>query len=749
MTPVLPESVRVFGVRHHSPRSAAVLSTVLDEHRPDLILVEGPPETMDVLDALTDPETEPPVAILGYRTDGVPCSSLWPFASYSPEYVAVKWARNAGVPVGFIDLPVGVALAETDEGVSEGGVGDVNRAAADARGFRSFEELWESSFEVPNHDPASFSPLMAAYAELVCAASSRPIHRARDAWMAARIRERATERTLVVVGAAHAAAFAAGDVDDAMLAILPAPVPSATTLIPFSFPRLSEQLGYGAGNRAPQYYQRAHEAGCDFRRATLEVLVDFTDHLRLRGFAVSLADTIEAYRLANTLSDIRGKSGPGLDELREAAIATMCRGDAGHVDKILWPTVIGRRIGKVSRRIGKNSLQDEFWQELEHRRLPRADEAERFNLQLNNEMQVGTSVFLHRLRVCGIPYAAFQGTRTVSGFRDKDEAAGGIDALTRVRETWSAQWTPATEIALVEAIVFGDTIEQVATRKLEERLADAVTTGEAADVLLEATVAACPGTVATALVACDRLASVDEDLPSLARACRALSGLSSYGSSRARSDEALVELCSKTFARAVLRVGHASRGDDDAIRPVLAALRSLHDVAVSQPKVDGQAWFSAALGLVEDYGAHPAACGMCCGLLFVAQVIDDDGVGRIVQQRLSDPDDPGKVARFLEGFLEVDARVITRSDPVVQAIDTFLLALDPEVFRDALPVLRRAFGQLGPTERRYLHETLMRVRKIGAAGAEVKAVLDAADKARLAELDTELSSVMDDLEDLF
>jgi predicted ATPase len=93
--------------------------------------------------------------------------------------------------------------------------------------------------------------------------------------------------------------------------------------------------------------------------------------------------------------------------------------------------------------------------------------------------------------------------------------------------------------------------------------------------------------------------------------------------------------------------------------------------------------------------------------------------------------------------------VITRSDPVVQAIDAFLLALDPEVFRDALPVLRRAFGQLGATERRYLHETLMRVRKIGAARAAARAVLDAVDKSRVADLDQELSSVMDDLEDLF
>ena len=99
----------------------------------------------------------------------------------------------------------------------------------------------------------------------------------------------------------------------------------------------------------------AHDAGCDFKRATLEVLVEFTEHLRLRGFMASLADTIEAYRLALTLADIRGKAEPGLDELREATIATLCRGDATHVDGFLWPSVIGRHIGRVADRIARTT----------------------------------------------------------------------------------------------------------------------------------------------------------------------------------------------------------------------------------------------------------------------------------------------------------------------------------------------------------------------------------------------------------
>src|SRR6185437_4376482 len=55
-------------------------------------------------------------AILGYRTDGPPASSLWPFAAYSPEYVAAKWGVERGATVAFIDVPISRTLASEADG---------------------------------------------------------------------------------------------------------------------------------------------------------------------------------------------------------------------------------------------------------------------------------------------------------------------------------------------------------------------------------------------------------------------------------------------------------------------------------------------------------------------------------------------------------------------------------------------------------------------------------------------------------
>ncbi|HZA52009.1 MAG TPA: DUF5682 family protein, partial [Myxococcaceae bacterium] len=629
-------------------------------------------------------------------------------------------------------------------------------------GFRSFEEFWEAQFEAPEYAPADFRPALLAWAELVRHDGRDDFNRVRDAFMAKRILElvekgTTPEKIAVVVGAAHAAAFVERDVELTLLEKLPQAVPSAVTVIPFSFPRLSEQLGYGAGNRAPQYYQRAHDAGVDFHRATLEVLLDFATHLRLRGFIASLADVLEAYRLAVSLAAIREKSAPGLDEVREATIATLCRGDASHVDGFLWRSVIGHKVGRVAGRIGRNSLQEEFWREVRERRLPQSDAPEQFTLRLNNEVEVGTSIFLHRLRMSTIPYASVQtSTPHKRGLvQPTHPAAGGYAALARVKEVWTAQWTPSTDIALVERIVLGDTLEQVTTRALQESLEKAKTTADAAAVLLESVVTASPLTIAAALHACDTHAATDVDLPSLASAASALSMLVSYGSSRSKADVAIGDqsaaieaLLRRTFSRALLRADDAARCPPEAVPPIIDALRTLHEVALAQPLVDTEGWYDRARALSATQAVNAAISGLCTGLLFLSQRMTEAHVADEVGRRVSPAVKPGDTASFIEGFFAVNALVLVKNKDVVRALDGFLCAMGAETYRQTLPVLRRAFGALGASERRYLLENIVALRQLKEEGRAVKALMEERDKEKLKEMSAEIGKALDDLDDL-
>ena len=763
--------VVIYPVRHHSPRVSATLAALLDRHRPELVLVEGPRDATRLVPYLFDADTEPPVAILGYRTDGPTHSVLYPLATYSPEYVALAWAQRHGARAELIDITTGESLAVRDpddepEEPEEPDEPDEAEAEAESEdeiavrhGFRSFEEMWEAWFEAPAHGADEFAAALTAWGDFVRHRDRIDYHRARDARMARHIQDAIAAGTapgsiVVVVGAAHAAALASGDVDPALEEkLFSRSVPTEITLIPYSFTRLAGQTGYGAGNRAPRYYQKAHDAGCDYTRATLEVLIEFTEHLRVRGFAASLADTIEAYRLAVTLAGMRGKHAPGLDEIREATIATMCRGEAKHVDQFLWPAVIGKTVGKVGARIGKNSLQTEFWHEVESRRLPRTDEPEDFTLKLNDVHQAEASSFLHRLRVADVPYAAYRGSQAVRGIGDAGEdEAGGVGALSRVREHWTGQWTPSTDVALVERIVYGDTLEQVAERVLGEAIEKADGAAAAAHVLMEAVVASTPAVVPRALHATERLAAFDEDVRSLAGATRSLSGLVSFGTTRAQvagSEQVILALAEKTFTRAVLRVEAASSGaDDEAIAPARDAIRILHEIAVSQGRFDTSLWFTTATDLMTSDRIHGACAGMMAGLMYMAERLDDAGLGTLVGLRLSTTIAAETGAQFLEGFLSVNALVLVKNRAIVQTLDAFLQAIPPDRFRDVLPVLRRALSGLGPTERRYLLENLLAVRQIGAHAGTAQQVLASRDVDKLKAMSDDIAKAMDDLDDL-
>src|SRR4051812_10180290 len=62
----MPE--QFYGIRHHGPGSARAVLAALAEQRPDVLLVEGPPEADDLVRWLADDRLGPPGPLLRYAT---------------------------------------------------------------------------------------------------------------------------------------------------------------------------------------------------------------------------------------------------------------------------------------------------------------------------------------------------------------------------------------------------------------------------------------------------------------------------------------------------------------------------------------------------------------------------------------------------------------------------------------------------------------------------------------------------------
>jgi Family of unknown function (DUF5682) len=396
-------------------------------------------------------------------------------------------------------------------------------------------------------------------------------------------------------------------------------------------------------------------------------------------------------------------------------------------------------------------LQREFAEGLQSFGFPKRDEMETVTLRLADATQAAASLFLHRLRVADVPYAGYAGSQSViSKAKQADDEAGGYAALTRVREHWQVQWTPATEVALAERVIYGENFAEVCERKLNESIQSTKRAIDATRLLVDAVLTEAMKATARALDAAERLSSTDGDVDSLSQAARTLAGLKSFGSSRPQLTQiagTVDRLLVGTFTRATLRLPHSLLGDQEATAPACRAMKVLQELALTQPGLDRVAWFEALRGITGDETVEPTAAGTAAALLYLARESNDEQLRALLDRRLADTITPARSADFLAGFFSVNALVLLKNRDIVAALSALLTGLGGDVFRDALPALRRAFAVLGASERRFLLEHLVALHG-GTAKAESTQVLTAPDKEALKDLGDSLGKALDDLDDL-
>jgi hypothetical protein len=415
--------IHTFGIRHLSPMGAWQLREFLDRTRPDLVLVEGLDDATGLLPDVTRKEAEPPLAILAY-TDSQPVRTLvYPFARYSPEYQAIRWAHTHDVPVEFFDLPSDVFLGLQDREVERwekarheareaspsreeppppAGVPEPRprlfQQIADLAGERDYDTYWERHFE-HNPEPGSYHGATMELGRVVRELEEdEPLWRAenlvREAYMRRRVEAAIAsghrpDRIVAVVGAYHGPALS-GEfpaMTDRELAALPRRA-SKLTVMPYSYFRLSSQSGYGAGNHAPAYFEllwqalNEHSVG-DLSRRYLALVAR---HLRDAGTHRSTAEVIDAVRLAETLSALKDGLAPTLADLRDSAVALLGQGEPITVREALALVDVGTAIGRLPKGVSQTSIQADFDRELERLKLEKYRTAVQQELELERVM---------------------------------------------------------------------------------------------------------------------------------------------------------------------------------------------------------------------------------------------------------------------------------------------------------------------------------------------------------------------------
>jgi hypothetical protein len=690
----------LFGIRHHGPGCARSLLRALDVLKPDCVLIEGPPEAEGLVAAVLHEGMRPPVALLSYCPDEPGRAVYHPFAEFSPEWQALRWAAAANVPARFIDLPVAQSLMRDREEPTTGLRNDPLTQLATAAGYADGEAWWNDQVEERGDGEQLFAAIAEAMTALRADAGE---HDAHDLLREAQMRQclRAAkkdgfERIAVVCGAWHLPALQADVTAKADATLLKdaqagqKKLKIACTWVPWTYRHLTRASGYGAGIASPGWYEHLWASTAGDRPRAIGWLARVAALMRQRDLDCSSAHLIEAARLADTLAALRGRPAPGLEELHEATRTVLTLGDEAVLRFLADALVVGDRFGQVPADVPTVPLQRDLEQTQKSLRLKAEALQKTLDLDLRQPNDLARSHLLHRLTLLDLPWGAI--------------AKLGRSARGSFHEVWALQWQPEFALRLIEASRFGQTVAQAATNRAVERSAEIEGLAGLAELVDRVLLADLEGAVAPTTRALEDRAALTGDAAQLLAALPALANVFRYGNVR-QTDAAMVgHLLDGLIVRAAIALPLACTALDAAAADKLRDHLLAANAAVGLRDGDAQsaAWRQALVQLAGLPTAHELLQGLATRLLLDAGEWSSERAAQQLSLHLSAGAPAADAAAWLDGFLNRNAVVLLHDDAVWQLVDDWLAGLGDDHFVNVLPLVRRSFSHFAAGERRDL-----------------------------------------------
>jgi Family of unknown function (DUF5682) len=724
--------VEVFGIRHHGPGSARSLVAALADYQPDAVLIEGPADADPLLHWVLADGMVPPLALLGYAQGHPQTAAFWPYAIFSPEWQAMNYALRRDIDVAFCDLPASAVLARWPTGRSQDDDDDLVQQAdapderpslsllaqhdplavlAQAAGYDDAERWWDDLVESRLDSSSPFPMITDAMAELrmIMGQDGRYAKREarREAYMRQQIRaalKRGRERVAVVCGAWH------GPV---LRWPLPPAVGDARTLrgmprrkitltwVPWTHQRLASATGYGAGVASPGWY---HHLWVAPDRPIVRWLAKVAQALRVRDLPVSSAHVIEAVRLAETLASLRGRPLAGLTEVTEATRAVLCDGDELAVRYVTDHLVVGQALGSVNDGVPTVPLEADLLRTCRTLRVRRQPQIRFHDLDLRRSIDQARSRLFHRLRLLGLRWIT--------------PAESGVQSQGTFRETWESRWEPEYSVAIVEASVWGTTVESAATARIQ-KIIDEGSLVELTEAVERCLLADLPRALDGLLATLADKAALDADVVHLMDALPALARAQRYGDVRQTDTRALRKVSEVLVVRicAGIRQAVASldatsaaimrrRIDavDSAIGLLTESVNAAEDLApAAEPDLRSR-WLATLASMVDRTDVHGLLLGRIVRLLLDADQLRD--VPLRLLRALSAGVPAADKAAWVDGFFADGALLLIHDAELRGLLDDWVCQLDDAQFVDMLPLLRRTFGTFAAPERQAIAERI-------------------------------------------
>lgn len=763
----------------------------LEAVRPACVLIEGPPDAEGVIGSAALDGMEPPVAILIYQADDAKQAVFYPFAEFSPEWCAIRWALAADVPVRFMDLPQAQRMAMASQPVEA----EARPASARPRedeprasktgGARS-GDADPSAAEKDATDPTT------ADADADPAAAD-------DALWALRVR----------LDPLHALAQAAGFDDgerwwEHTFENRLEPDTDVFTAIREAMGALREERDAAAAK------QHAHEI--DRLEPLREAWMRRTIRQAQREF-----DNVAVICGAWHVGALSDEALQGLKKEDESRLKSL-----GKVKTVAtWiPWTYGRLTAASGYGAGVQSpgWYEHLWRSQAHvleswltrvGRLLREQDIDCSSAHVIEATRLATSLAGMRGRPLADLSDIADACRAVFCFdsdlamrliarkllvgerlgqvpddtplvplqqdlqaqqkrlRLKPEALDrqldldlrndtdlrrsellhrlrllGIDWGTpqaahsskgTFRESWQLRWEPEFLVRLIELGIWGNTIEAAAAGYTCHLAAEAGDLERLTRLLGDLMLANLPTAVETLMNQILSAAAVGADVAKLMDAFGPLAEIHRYGNVRQTDKDLVRRAIDGVLPRIFVGLGVAVASlNDDAARGMEQRLARVHEgVQLLESPAETEEWFDCLARLVDQSSVHGLLRGRATRLLFDAGRFSSEDVARRMSLMLSRGSDPAQAAAWVEGFLSTSGLVLLHHGELLGVIDDWICSIPSEVFNEQVPLLRRTFSVFAPAERRQIGERIRAGQAKTAVPATAAADLDAARAARV------------------
>ena len=659
-------------------------------------------------------------------------------------------------------------------------------ALAQALGCRDFNELWDHLFENLQDEtsPEEFMDRLAVYCALARLEYRDDELRAdatfaREACMVRRIVEELNNcdgKILVVTGGFHTAALPAlversmseqttarkssaknqAAVAKAMKeSLAPEQVELdrdelAVWLMRYSFDKLDALAGYSAGMPAPAFYDNlwrmrqpldanpaAHsELSERMEHAAAEFIVQIGRLTRERKFnnLIATPDAIAAWQMAKQLASMRSHKWPLREDILDGVRSCFIKGELNVegllVQQLVREVLAGNRVGDIPPGGDLPPIVDDFYLSGKKFRLS-FEQVERKEITLDlyrNATHREMSRFFYRLTFLEIPFARF-----VSG----PDFVRGMQ-LDLMQEIWNTMWSPMVESSLVEASIFGSSLEEASANKLKNMILKLEDNAQARSAVhaVELLVRACRlGLHRQASSLVPLIDSHIAEDPQLRSVVAGLSQLELLQNAREPLEafqlKAIPRLMEAAFQRACRLLDDIAYCPDAEIDSALSALQILREILVSarettretarettqettqetkretaresetSPRLDDELFYLGLNRILnsDPEKAKPAIIGATAGILYGDGRIDNAELIQLICGYLGGAiSDPRKSVGVIRGLLASSCEIAWQVAEVLEALDNQFQSWTDETFVEMLPELRLAFTSLAPRD---------------------------------------------------